>query len=583
MNELLLEFLDSILQERGKPAKMRARRIKNSSAAEQAKSLGLERKPGFGNYGPRNSKKVTHRSVGGKLVPIGETPPKKIGSMGKDPGAERTTQLKKDLEDPEKVARMQGVKSPDKTTVSIPDPDKSVRDMQLAGEAPEHRPNDVVEGIFDTATVIPLGPDNTPTAVRQIIDENGQVLDIKDPTQRRKAIEILNARIQKFHDDGTIRKICDVLAQKDLPRSVQTQLNKWLGNLGEVCGLRDMLEAGIESYMLQDSNAKNDIISVIDCGGTGGTANIQLVGISTKSSRGKKAGRIDANALSYISDTVAGKMVQLDYGRAGRSSKTFKAENVATGLFSMQKAMFRTLTRGTVEKAGAGKRKIVLPADDSGWDMTMFQQAVDKQKSGAGGQRVLLQARKITPKDIEDMFLTPGNPVGDKLLSDLTRIMDNNSAAAQALIQTLCYRLLGTMKKNKGTHFSLIDFNDWFTNEIVNIIDKPHQDTKQPSSLVFESDMMLASFDAEKGYVGMRLVTGESMTTAVERRYPEFSEMNTLDKLKQVLGWVVNPRGLVSSEGQGYVDAQQRAKPPVKLLKPADYKTIDKFVQEKCK
>jgi hypothetical protein len=50
---------------------------------------------------------------------------------------------------------------------------------------------------------------------------------------------------------------------------------------------------------------------------------------------------------------------------------------------------------------------------------------------------------------------------------------------------------------------------------------------------------------------------------------------------------------LVSSPGKGYVDAQQRAKPPLKLLNskepkkegdaPSDYLTIAKFVKAKCK
>ncbi len=91
----------------------------------------------------------------------------------------------------------------------------------------------------------------------------------------------------------------------------------------------------------------------------------------------------------------------------------------------------------------------------------------------------------------------------------------------------------------------------------------------------------------------MRLVTGESMTAAVNNKYKDFSKMSTRDKLTQVLGWIVNPRGLVSSPGKGYVDAQQRAKPPLKLLNskepkkegdaPSDYLTIAKFVKAKCK
>lgn len=46
-----------------------------SQASDDAKRQGLERKPGFGNYGPPGKDLVTHVSRGGKLEPIGE--PKK--------------------------------------------------------------------------------------------------------------------------------------------------------------------------------------------------------------------------------------------------------------------------------------------------------------------------------------------------------------------------------------------------------------------------------------------------------------------------------------------------------------------------
>lgn len=58
-----------------------------SEAAEQAKQLGLERKPGFGNYGPKGQDVITHQSRDGKLVAVQaqqvkEKPAKKTSSGG---------------------------------------------------------------------------------------------------------------------------------------------------------------------------------------------------------------------------------------------------------------------------------------------------------------------------------------------------------------------------------------------------------------------------------------------------------------------------------------------------------------------
>lgn len=38
-----------------------------SMSAQLAHARGLEKKPGFGNYGPKGSSIITHRSMGGKL------------------------------------------------------------------------------------------------------------------------------------------------------------------------------------------------------------------------------------------------------------------------------------------------------------------------------------------------------------------------------------------------------------------------------------------------------------------------------------------------------------------------------------
>jgi hypothetical protein len=52
-----------------------SRLLEDNSAAEEAKRLGLERKPGFGLYGPPGKDKpATHRSAGGKLIQF-EKPP----------------------------------------------------------------------------------------------------------------------------------------------------------------------------------------------------------------------------------------------------------------------------------------------------------------------------------------------------------------------------------------------------------------------------------------------------------------------------------------------------------------------------
>lgn len=53
--------------------------VLESTPAEEAERMGLERKPGFGNYGPVGKDEVTHRSRGGKLVPVEDTKGQGVG------------------------------------------------------------------------------------------------------------------------------------------------------------------------------------------------------------------------------------------------------------------------------------------------------------------------------------------------------------------------------------------------------------------------------------------------------------------------------------------------------------------------
>jgi len=88
MKELLREFLQTILLER-----------KKSAASLEAEKLGLEKKPGVGLYGPKNTDVVTHRSDHGKkLVAIGTssdknlpTPNQQIGSTDNDAQSAKIT------------------------------------------------------------------------------------------------------------------------------------------------------------------------------------------------------------------------------------------------------------------------------------------------------------------------------------------------------------------------------------------------------------------------------------------------------------------------------------------------------------
>lgn len=456
------------------------------------------------------------------------------------------------------------------------------------GGGDELRANDVVGGIFSESSTIELGPDKVKTEVRHIVDPStGEIVDVSTPEGREKGVQILNDRLEQFRADGTIERVLTALQSSDTPTGERTALRKWLGNLGEIGGLRDFLAAGHEAYLYSDSNPKNDIITLINCSDDSETTrDIRVVAISTKTTSGKKVGRIDASALVYIMDSVAGKMVKL---RGKGRDFRFRAENIAQALFGMQKRIYSTSTRGDVKKGvRKGQRKIEVDSDRRQYyDSDTLakaenQSTASKSARDPGGQRLLISARKITPEEVAQWFHDEQSPVYQRLLADMGKVMDGNVEAAKILIGLLFSRLQHRIQHS--TDFRLSDFDTWMTDEISGILDEPHQETDKPSELVFQSDMMISTFDIDKGYVGCKMVEGDIMSERVREKYGDTQDMTTTDKLKRILGWTMNPRGvgLGTKEG-GYVDPQQRATPPLNLLRHEDFVTIPKFTENACK
>lgn len=479
---------------------------------------------------------------------------------------------------------------------TLEDPNPKIEAAKAAGVEPA-RPNDIVQGIFSDSVVVSLGPTEEKTAIRHIIDSenNNAIVDVSTPEGRARAVEILTNRLNELHQSGKIAETCNALTDTSTPTGTRTQLRKWLGTLGELGGLRDMLAAGHPSYLYADSNPKNDIISLINCGDEStDQRNIKLAAISTKTTSGKQVGRIDANALVYIMDSVEGKMVGLRNKDGKR--KNFKAENIAQVLFNLQKRVFSQTTRDDITGGGKdGRQRIIKVAADKRhlYDPNLLKQAEAESLRGnskeGGGQRTLMEARRLTPEEVHSMLYEPTNPEYQKLRSDMTKIMggeggpNDPSGAASLLIGIIGDSLLKQVESNRK--FTLNTFNEWMTKQIAELIDYPDERTNKGSELVFQSDMMIATFDAEKGYVGCGMVSGEMMTQRVNAKFGEeaIQKMSTAGKLKTILGWKCNPRGILSKLGFGRVDPQQRAVPPLKYLKKGDYKDISKYAEEICK
>jgi len=115
--------------------------------------------------------------------------------------------------------------------------------------------------------------------VRTLLDpKTGNPLDTSNPEDRKRALEILDERLNLLNDK-TLNGI-GILSKKGVPKTERTAVLKWLGEVGELQTYRSLLQSDKvkDVYLLTDSEPKNDLVIV----GETEERDVQLKGVSVK-------------------------------------------------------------------------------------------------------------------------------------------------------------------------------------------------------------------------------------------------------------------------------------------------------------
>jgi hypothetical protein len=138
-----------------------------------------------------------------------------------------------------------------------------------------------------------------PLEIRYIVDENGNAIDTGSEEGRKQALEVINKHLTSIQNK-TI-EAC---------QTFKKQASKhWLGGVGEMYAYKELLQAGVEAYLLPDSNPESDIVII---NRDGDEKDLKIVQISVKSSLGEDVGQMGANAREVILKMVEGKTSNFD-------------------------------------------------------------------------------------------------------------------------------------------------------------------------------------------------------------------------------------------------------------------------------
>jgi hypothetical protein len=388
--------------------------------------------------------------------------------------------------------------------------------------------------------------------VRLVQDATGKGVEANTPEGIKKSLQIIDARLKNL--ETPIKDACIQLGHKNTDNKQRQRIKKFMGNVGELYTLREMLATGTESYLLPDSYPKNDIVTLLQDKKRG----LKITEISVKSSTGEKVGALGANAREPLHATVEDKKIVI-------GGKEYDATNAIDASILIYSQFMRFATEGHI--VGEKREIVVKPDQMKNFDKAAIKQSIELSKQGKDeAQAFFLKARKITPKDIEDF---KNSPLYGKKSKNIT---PEHKELRDYYLDQLLKQL------NKNGDYRLAYTKDLFTNQIADIFEKTD------SNLVFESDLVAVKFSDANGYEGIKITPAEIMRQRVIDKVGDITQLSKRDQLEKLGGWRLGTRGLnthhpkTKAPQHGYFGALINQAPPTKWLTPTDKLSPKEFI-----
>jgi hypothetical protein len=507
MKELLTEFLATILKEAGTPAKIIANKtdaktkrvVRTPGTVWQTagKKWSAKRMDGTSEYG-FDSEEAARVWLAGT-----EKTPDKIGSMGREDPELTAAKARLSKSLAAATATKQGTEKP---TTSGPDTppgymSKSSASAGIVGslESTEDNPNPMRLPVRD----------GKPLPVRCIMDGDTPV-DVREQKGRDRAVAIIDARLREIQD-------ITIQACKDFTGNIQAQ--KWLGEVGELHALKEILQAGKEAYLMPDSKAESDLVIIgrreVTTEDTV-TTELTVVEISVKSSTKEEVGQRGANARAPILRMLDGKNITLP--GVGEVS----ASSAASIVYDIREQLGYFLTDDVaVKEPGKKKRQLDLVSGSA--------------DSGSANIPRAKQLDRFTPQyqiHYRDNEVENGVPTRENQgyfersrlveVDDVdafrarltTHIAKNYPAEDQEkqiqIMEHYLSKLTNEIKANKN--YTLAELRNFLMENVGKICDN----TNPPTDAIIQSDLVGLKFDATTGKPTVSVAQADAVRQCID-------------------------------------------------------------------
>jgi len=359
--------------------------------------------------------------------------------------------------------------------------------------------SEVAEGLVqDNGRELPNG-----TKVRDILDDEGNVIEVNTSEGRKRAAEVIRKRLDSLEE-----KIVEAI--NNFGETIEVK--KWLGEVGEMSALAQILEEDVEAYLLTDSERKNDIV-FIKSNGDESTLDTGYLSVKT-TLQGEQVNQLGANCKSDLEKLTEVGKPEYETAINGKSFN-LKPTNVLGSVIDIKSGFFAKFSiKDGVEKTAKGK-------------LTRINEQVHKNISDDDiieidgvkyfkSQSTYLKNTPVTEDDINDFF----DKEVEKYITNLSKPKKgetNKVEDSNDLEQTKEYlreMFLNDFKRKQemGEEYTLFDMHD----TMYHVIGKVSHESEMPIEAT--TDTMAIEFAGKNINPNVTVIKKEDANKDIEEQ-----------------------------------------------------------------
>lgn len=368
------------------------------------------------------------------------------------------------------------------------------------------------------------------TEVRQLVGEDGNPIDVSNSEGRKKAVELIDKRLESLNEKTQI-------AIKNFDKGLVV-VQKWLGEIGELSALKQILAEDVEAYLLTDSERKNDIAFVKSNGESEGL----FTGfISVKTTKG--GGGVNKRGANCKADLD--KLVKSGDEEYEVNGIKLKPENVMGSIVDVKSGLFKQFTgksSGEVnEKVSVnGKQQKLTRYDKQRHGEVDPKELVTDSKGNTyfASQAAFLRNKTLSLEDAEAFFNDAEN---NKYFTNLNKpskqvsnaITDNTELqnTKKYIKEYIVNEIKNWRKKHTAVQkdYTLADLHETMFEIVGGVIEDAN------IKIGVTGDTMAVHYNEGKNEPKIGVIKKEDANVAVQKNYEEVSKMEDTAKRRMFL------------------------------------------------